>query len=218
MSLDKFIVDYPYIYHMAEYGSFENISKHGLLSTSALLDLYEVTGEKRYALEKCRRDRAVKIIHPTYGTAVIRDQKPMSDGKLSRCLDDGLTPKDWYQIINTMVFFWATKERLVRFLSTSGYKDKMQTILTVDTKKLVNCHYKNIRLSPINSGTTRHINHRRGRYTFLSIHEFNSPEHRKRGRKRKVAEVAVIYSVPDINEMIIRVDHIRGPEGVDKIT
>jgi hypothetical protein len=33
---------YPFLYHMAEADSWENISKHGLLSTSALLVLSEL--------------------------------------------------------------------------------------------------------------------------------------------------------------------------------
>ena len=35
---------YPPLYHMAAEGSWPSIQRHGLLSTSALLDLYEVCG------------------------------------------------------------------------------------------------------------------------------------------------------------------------------
>ena len=33
---------YPFLYHMAELSSWPSIQRHGLLSTSALLDLYEI--------------------------------------------------------------------------------------------------------------------------------------------------------------------------------
>ena len=37
---------YPRLYHMADAQSWESIRKHGLLSTSSLLDLYEVKDKK----------------------------------------------------------------------------------------------------------------------------------------------------------------------------
>jgi hypothetical protein len=33
-------------------------------------------------------------------TAWIRDQRPMSDKNLAGCLRDGLTPTDWYRMLN----------------------------------------------------------------------------------------------------------------------
>lgn len=34
---------YPRLYHMAEPGSWESIRRYGLLSTSSLLSLFEIT-------------------------------------------------------------------------------------------------------------------------------------------------------------------------------
>lgn len=45
------------------------------------------------------------ITHHVYGTAVIRDQKPMDDKGLTRALRDGLMPCGSYQILNGKVFF-----------------------------------------------------------------------------------------------------------------
>jgi hypothetical protein len=42
---------YPVLFHMAEDGSWESIRERGLLSTSALLDLFEVEAEERFAIE-----------------------------------------------------------------------------------------------------------------------------------------------------------------------
>jgi hypothetical protein len=42
---------YPVLFHMAEDGSWESIRERGLLSTSALLDLFEVEAEERFASE-----------------------------------------------------------------------------------------------------------------------------------------------------------------------
>ena len=45
--LAELIRDCPTLYHMAECGSWPSIRRHGLLSTSALLDLYGVQGAER---------------------------------------------------------------------------------------------------------------------------------------------------------------------------
>jgi hypothetical protein len=77
---------YPRLYHMAEEGSWPSIREHGLLSTTALLDLFEVPDEERYALEACRRPDSVAIHHPVHGTAWIRDNKPINETVLRRTL------------------------------------------------------------------------------------------------------------------------------------
>jgi hypothetical protein len=64
------------------------------------------------------------IHHPRYGTAVIRDQKPMSDGGLVRALQDGLKPRDWYRILNKKVFFWLTRERLETLVNAREYREE----------------------------------------------------------------------------------------------
>ena len=137
MTPDEFIGHYPKLYHMAELGTWESIRKHGLLSTTALLDLFEISGEERRQIEEQRRSQCITIRHPKHGAAVIRDQKPLSDGKLRQCLRDGLTPTDWYRILNGMVFFWATKDRLEALLSGRAYRERPHTILTIDSQKFL---------------------------------------------------------------------------------
>jgi len=65
---------------MTAVGSWPGIERHGLRSTTALLDLFEVAGSDRERIESQHRPESETIHHPRYGTAVIRDQKPMSDG------------------------------------------------------------------------------------------------------------------------------------------
>jgi hypothetical protein len=64
---DELVATYPRLYHMAEPGSWERIRRHGLLSTSALLDLIEVDGDLRRALDSARRPASVSITHPRHG-------------------------------------------------------------------------------------------------------------------------------------------------------
>jgi hypothetical protein len=114
MDVVELIARYPRLYHMAEDGSWPDIKAHGLLSTKALLDRFEVTPGKREALYSRHRPESVVISHAERGRAVIRDQKSMDDRGLERALGDDLTPREWYELLNDRVFFWLTEERRAR--------------------------------------------------------------------------------------------------------
>jgi Family of unknown function (DUF7002) len=82
---DEFAARFPRVYHVAEAGSWPGIARHGLLSTSALLDLYGVDGGLRERLEGRRRAETHVLEDPEHGRAVLRDQKPLSEEKLAAC-------------------------------------------------------------------------------------------------------------------------------------
>ena len=63
--IERFSDRYPRLYHMAESGSWCSVREHGLLSTSALLDLFEISGSKRREIESEWRPNIVPIGHPT---------------------------------------------------------------------------------------------------------------------------------------------------------
>src|SRR5437763_1911223 len=115
MNVSDLVAHYPCLYHMAEDGSWPSIREHGLLSTTYLLDLFGYSGSERTQYEAQRRAETVEISHQTYGCASLRDQKPMTDSALRRCLH-GITPTEWYRLLNGRVFFWLTEERLVTLL------------------------------------------------------------------------------------------------------
>ncbi|MCW5550883.1 MAG: hypothetical protein KIS67_01830 [Verrucomicrobiae bacterium] len=206
MDSEVLIATFPRLYHMAEHDSWPSIQKHGLLSTSALLDLFEVSGEPREKLEAAHRPNSVAIHHPRHGRAVIRDQKPMSDGGLKRCLN-GVTPREWYVILNAKVFFWPHEERLKTLLGAQAYRNDRHCVLTVDSRKLVERHSERILLSPMNSGATKPMPHPRSRETFLPIaaYPFDQWLEKRKQRHKAVAEIAVTHSVPDIAQIVVEV-------------
>lgn len=213
--LAELIRDCPTLYHMAERGSWDSIRRHGLLSTSALLDLYAVQGPGREAIEGCRRPEGVTIEHPALRPAVIRDQKPMDDAGLRLCLLDGLSPEDWYRCLNGRVFFWLTRERLLRLLNARPYRDAEHDVLELDTAALIAAHRPAICLSPINSGTTKPFPStasKRGRETFLPIADYPYARWRAQGRKagERVVELTVDHAVPDAARFVRRVMAMRG--------
>ena len=106
MTVEELCAVYPRLYHMAEAAAWPSIQRHGLLSTSALLDLYEVSEPERGRIERTRRPDAVPIVHVRHGTLFINDQRPMTDASLGRALI-GMTPSEWYALLNARVFFWV---------------------------------------------------------------------------------------------------------------
>jgi len=195
---------------MAEANSWPSLRNHGLLSTTALLDLFEINGEMRRSLESAHRPESVEIRHPKYGTAVIRDQKPMRESALKKCLM-GMTPAEWYETLNGQVFFWLTKERVQNLLTARAYRGRKHTVLCIDTARLIARHAANVRLSPINSGSTIYNPQPRGTNTFQEMHDYPFEERRKlRGWANAAAELAVHYAVPDISDLVVRVEHRSG--------
>jgi hypothetical protein len=197
---------------MAEAGTWPSIREHGLLSTSALLDLYGVVGEERRLIESCRRSESVTIRHDDYGPAVIRDQKPMSESALRKCKClKGMTPTEWYRLLNGKVFFWLTAERVTGLLSARAYRNREHTVLTIDTERLLNRHLAEVTLSPINSGSTLYTPQPRGVDTFqtLANYPFDAWRKKRAAATNAIAELAVTYEVRDIREMVIRVERRR---------
>ena len=203
MKEEDLLKNYPRLYHMAEDASWESVVEHGLLSTTELLDLYEFAGEERRKLESERRPESVKISRKGLPAAVVRDQKPMTRSALEKCLTDGTTPEEWFETLNARVFFWLSKDRLQGLLGARAYRDKPQTVVTLDTASLVGAHRDIITLSPINSGATIYKPVPRGRSTFMSIADFPFDERRKAKKKAlkdAVVELTVVGGVPDIEE------------------
>ncbi|MDP8971578.1 MAG: hypothetical protein M3N45_00040 [Actinomycetota bacterium] len=209
MKTERLISRYPTLYHMAEDGSWESIRRHGLLSTSALLDRFEIEDEQRSAIESARRPEIVRIEHPDYGTALVRDNKPMQEKALERCLH-GMTPREWYEHLNGRVFFWVDRKRLLKLLGARAYRERPHLVLEVDTAGLLERHAERLSLSPINSGATFALGPApRGPDTFrrMDDHPDGKP----------IVELSVDYSVPDIAQFTLGVGRWWGTEELEEV-
>jgi hypothetical protein len=207
------IAHFPRVWHMAEDGSWDSIRKHGLLSATALLDLYRVDGERRLSLEARQRPESVTISRNGLPNAVIRDQKPMTESALGKCLTGGMTPEEWFKLLNKRVFFWLSRDRLRRLLNARAYRGRPQTVLTVDTASLVAAHRRRIELCPINSGATLYNPQPRGRSTFLPISDYPFDERRTtRTPEASVVELVVRDKVPDMINHLVAAHRIDGDD------
>ena len=131
----------------------------------------------------------------------------MSEAKLRGALRDGLTPADWYRILNARVFFWTRAQRLEGLLRARAYRDRPQTILVIDTQSLLERHAARVELSAINSGSTAYDPAPRGRDCFLPIDQFPFDHWatKRRSRPKAIAELTVLHSVPDVRDHVLEV-------------
>jgi hypothetical protein len=208
--LKELVADCPTLYHMAALGSWPSIRQRGLLSTAALLDTYNVKGEERAKIESQRRGQSVVLQHDGLPPAVVRDQLPMTDAGLQRCLPKHLGPADWYMILNQKTFFWLTKDRLIRLLNAGTYRNEAHDVLEVNTQQLLDDYYDKIWFCPMNSGSTKPMPHPRDENTFRRIPDYPYADwRRKRARGERVVEFVVDYGVPDISKFVMRVVEMK---------
>lgn len=208
---------YPRLWHMAHQGAWPAIRERGLMSSSALLDDYAVEAEQKNRLQNMRRPESVPLAHPDRPGAIIRDQKPMSDRALEKCLDDDLTPNDWYALLNSRTFFWLSRNRIWRLLKAKAYRDLPQTVLTIDTASLVAAHRDRIWLSPINSGSTLFNPRPRGLRTFMRVGDFPFADRSKRKVEDNVVELLVDHSVPDMADHVLAVHEVMNENLIGEI-
>ncbi|MBE7211679.1 MAG: hypothetical protein INR65_11735, partial [Gluconacetobacter diazotrophicus] len=178
--LDWLLERNPVLFHMAEAGSWPSIRRHGLLSTAALLDLYGVSGAERERIERRRRPDCVRLEAAGLDGAVVRDQKPLGEAGLSRCLRGGMAPADWYALLNARVFFWLSRRRRDGLRAARPYRHGAHDMLELDARSLVAVHRERIGLAPINTGFTGRAPAPRGSDTFRSIADYPLREQRRR--------------------------------------
>ena len=209
MDLKLLIERYPVLYHMAEDESWESIRTHGLLSTSALLDKFEVEGEERFIIESTRRPEILRVEHQEHGVALVRDNKPMQERSLEKCLV-GMTPREWYEHLNRRVFFWVERKRLLKLLGARAYEDRPHLVLEVDAAALLERHAERVTLSPINSGATFAMRPAtRGLDTFRRIDDHPNG--------KPIVELAVDYAVSNIDNFTTSVSRWHGAERLEEV-
>lgn len=194
----------PTLYHLADAANWASIQRYGLLSTSALLDLAGMQGSERERIERQHRAQQMTL---TNGV-IIRDQKPMPPAALARCLK-GMTPAEWYALLNARVFFWLDTDRLNRMLNAN--RGRPQIVLTLDTERLLAGYAEQVELSPINSGNARRRPAVRGLPTFVPYEtwiesrwasESDAWGERRRPRSHRPAELVITHAVPDIMRFV----------------
>jgi hypothetical protein len=203
------------VYHMTEAANWPLIERHGLLSTSHLLDLAGVAGVERITLERRHRTRAATLPNG----AVIRDQAPMPPEALARCLRGGIAPEDWYAELNRRVFFWVDPARLNRQRRACGATAQM--VLIVDAPAMLARHGSRAALTAFNTGNARRKPAPRGRATFVPYADWLESRWsseaaalgiRARQRSHAPVELAILDAIADIADFIVEVRRLEPGE------
>ena len=194
----------PRAFHIADAENWPSIRQSGLLSTGRLI-----------ARDRLQGDAALPFAgHRTTGMrlpsgVLIRDQSPMPPDALRRCLDVGLTPQDWYDLVNAKVYFWLDRERLERHLAACGAR--AQVLLAIDLQALLARHGRAAFLTPFNVGNARRRPASRGRRSFVPLAAWLAdrwgseaePGRPPRPRSHPPAEIAVEDWVPDLADFVL---------------
>lgn len=218
MRAKQLVETYPRLFHMAWEGSWPSIREHGLLSTRALLELYEVDEQIAQRILRKHRPHWIEIGKNGLPGAVVRDQKPMSDEGVRRALGADVCLGDWYNLLNSMVFFWPTKKRLITMMKAGAYRGMRHDLIVVDTERLVKLKEERLRLSAMNSGATKPYPHPRSMDMFMKLVDFPFDERMRRHRiEGAVAEVCVVHGVEEIEACTLAVETVSVSEAMEII-
>jgi hypothetical protein len=206
ISRAEFESAYPVLFHISLARDVEQIMRHGLLSTTALLDLCGIEGELRSRIEVYQRPKAISISHPVHGEFLTNDQAPMNASALAKCLTD-LTPQQWCESLNSRIFLWPRRERVIRHIGAKLAAGTKRIVLAFDTRSLFETLDVDLfELSPINSGNTMRKAAPRGSSTFRRFRDYPFHERRKsEGLKSAIAEVTYPYAITPSQLESIRV-------------
>jgi hypothetical protein len=176
MDIQKFINSRPFLYHLTCNENAENIIKsRELFSANELIQ--RTANEQYWPISRQRRAEHVLIVldrQPIY----LRDQRPISEKNLAKCLTDNWKVPDFIEFLNDRVFMWPSISRLSSHYNR--YEREKPVILRFSTEKLINAN-KHVKFCRLNSGATRSNSYLRGAppargpQSFLPADQFNFP-------------------------------------------
>ena len=176
---------------MAADSSWPSIQLHGLLSTRALVDLYNPGKELRDSILNGVRRTSYILSADGMQDAVVRDQKPLKF--LDECLNPGVTQQEFLDALNERVFFHVNRERLERLLGARAYRKQPQQVLVIDTESFLSIHGQ-VDLAPYNTGSV-HLPTmpKRGPDIFIPLEKYDWNAWRaKRGIHDAVVELTTL--------------------------
>lgn len=173
MELDKFIQHTPYLYHLTSQQNAENIMETKILySANSLIDMSNNKKDKVLKRNK-RFVHQPLIIH---GIKIfLRDQRPISEKALSKCLTDNWLIGDFLDHLNNRVFMWPNLGRLTRHYNR--YANEKPVLFRFSTSAIINAN-PHVKFARLNTGATRANSHlggkapERGPNTFLKAEDY----------------------------------------------
>jgi hypothetical protein len=174
MDIESFIEHSPFLYHLTcEQNAKNIINTKKLFSANVLIDMSE---NSTYLNIKNRKRFDHKSISVKGIEVFLRDQRPISELALSKCLTNNWAVGDFLFYLNARVFMWPNINRLQRHFNR--YADEKPVIFRFSSKDILN-ENPTAKFSRLNSGATRANSYlggkapARGINTFLPFNEYN---------------------------------------------
>ena len=189
-------------YHLVDASNWASVQNYGLISARRLM---EVCGGIEYGAFRHHRSASRRLA----SGVLIRDQRPMPPKALMRCLTSGLTPEDWFELLNSKVFFWLDPKRLNRQRLACGASP--QVALIVNASRLLIKYNGLATVTPINTGNALRCAAPRNLTTFVPYERWlidgwayeNIPGAQPRPRSHRPAELTISEAVPDILDYVM---------------
>lgn len=197
-----------YFYHLAHTSNLPNIRKHGLLSTSKLVETLGIPVAEQRKIVNEHRPKCITLCD----SVVIRDQSPMPPSALAKTLPPNMKPTDWYKLMNSFIFFWPSLERVERHRAAHQKLNADLSLMVFDAAKMIQDHGDKLFVSPINTGfALRKAANRSEKTSFVPYHEYMTSgwpveaNGTKRASSSLPVEVAIKDSFP-LESYLIRVE------------
>lgn len=127
---------------------------------------------------------------------------------LARCLTDGVTPDEWYRLLNSKVFFWIDPDRLIRQRNACWPVE--QVVLVIDAQKMLSAYSQQASVTPFNTGNAMRAAAQRNLSTFVPYdawvesgwaHE-QITGNKVRPSSHKPVELTLSGAVPDVRDYV----------------
>jgi hypothetical protein len=201
-------------YHLVDASNWASVQNHGLMSARRLM---EVCGGTECDASRHHRPASRRLV----SGVLIRDQRPMPPKALMRCLRSGLTPEDWFELLNSKVFFWLDPKRLNRQRLACGASP--QVALVVNASSLLMKYGGLATVTPINTGNALRSPAPRNLTTFVPFQRWlvdgwayeDIPGTRPRPRSHRPIELTISEAVPDILDYVMAAVPLSPGETLD---
>jgi len=188
-------------YHLVDASNWVSVQNYGLMSAQRLM---EACGAIECDAPRRHRPASRRLA----SGVLIRDQRPMPPKALISCLRNGLTPQDWYELLNSKIFFWLDPRRLNR--QRLACEASPQVVLVVNASRLLMKYQGFASVTPINTGNALRSAAPRNLTTFVPYQRWlvdgwaheNIPDARPRPRRHRPVELTISEAIPDILDYV----------------
>lgn len=153
MDIEKFALSRPFVYHLSNRQNLESILETGFLySTEEISDIVKLESKGEFLTTRRRGCINLSLGKRSFH---VRDQDPLSEVILSKCLEPGWTIPKYVALLNSKVFFWPTVGDLEKHFARYERAKEDLIIFRLSTEELFSVNNQRPKFCHLNSGGPR---------------------------------------------------------------